>query len=127
MDVYNIPFATDWRDYVGKMSRAASIVVALIGPRWLGKGADGHMRIEDADDPVRNELEAAFAAHVPIFPVLVEGASMPRSVDLPDNLKKFSDINAANVDTGRDFNVHMARLIGSLDQILADAKLAPPK
>jgi hypothetical protein len=127
MDIYNIPFATDWRRYVDAMSRQARIVVALIGPRWLGKSTDGHVRIDDTDDPVRAELEAAFAAKVPIFPVLIDEAHMPGSVELPDGLKKLPDINAAKLDVGRDFDQHMTRIIVSLDQLLARSSPAPTK
>jgi hypothetical protein len=44
---------------------------------------------------------------------------MPRAEELPDSLKVFSSINAATVDTGRDFDHHMARLIDAIDQRLA--------
>ena len=118
MDIYNIPFATDWREQVRKMSLQGGALVVLVGPKWLGKGSDGHVRINDADDPVRNELETALGATVPIFPVLVEGASMPKALELPETLKAFADINAATIDTGRDFDDHMSRLISAIDVIL---------
>jgi hypothetical protein len=91
----------------------------VIGSNWLGKLPDGHVRINDADDPVRTELELALVAHIPIFPVLVEGAGMPSAAELPDSLKEFSNINAATVATGRDFDLHMAQLIDALDRRLA--------
>jgi hypothetical protein len=119
MDIYSIPFATDWREQVRNMSLHGGLIVAVIGPAWFGRRPDGHTRIEDVDDPVRTELETAFDANVAIFPVLVEGATMPRAADLPQSLKKLADINAATVDTGRDFDMHMARLIASLDVFLA--------
>lgn len=119
MDIHDIPFATDWREHVRDMSLHGGVVVALIGPRWLGKEPGGHVRIDDADDPVRTELETAFGANVPVFPVLVEGAIMPREAELPDRLKKLANINAAMVDVGRDFDLHMARLIDALDRLLA--------
>ena len=101
------------------MSLHGGVLVALIGPRWLGKRPDGHVRIHDIDDPVRIELETALGANIPVFPVLVEGADMPRATELPESLKKFSSINAATIDTGRDFDHHMARLIASIDERLA--------
>lgn len=119
MDVHDIPFATDWREQVREMSLRGSAVLALIGPRWLGKEPGGHVRIDDADDPVRTELEAAFGADVPVFPILVEGAIMPREAELPDSLKKLAHINAAMVDVGRDFDMHVARLIAALDVLVA--------
>jgi hypothetical protein len=119
MDVYSIPLAVDWRQRVKKMSLEGGAIVVVIGSNWLGKLPDGHVRINDADDPVRTELELALVAHIPIFPVLVEGAGMPSAAELPDSLKEFSNINAATVATGRDFDLHMAQLIDALDRRLA--------
>jgi len=56
--------------------------------------------------------------------VLVDGAAMPGSAQLPDSLKEFSDVNAATVDTGRDFVPHVSRLIESIDKRLADRMTA---
>ena len=120
MDIYSIPLATDWREQVKRMSLQGGAVVVVIGPKWLGQQLDGHVRIDDVDDPVRTELELAFQAHLPIFPVLVEGVSMPSAAELPSTLKEFSNINAASVGTGREFDQQVARLIGSIDRRLAN-------
>lgn len=119
MDVYSIPLAVDWRQRVKRMSLEGGAVVVVIGSKWLGQLPDGHVRVNDVDDPVRSELELALLAHVPIFPVLVEGATMPAAAELPDTLKEFSNINAATVSTGHDFDQHMAQLIDALDRRLA--------
>jgi len=119
MDVYSIPLAVDWRQRVKRMSLEGGAVVVVIGPQWLGQLPDGRVRINDVDDPVRTELELALVAHLPIFPVLVEGATMPSAAELPETLKEFSNINAATVSTGRDFDQHVAQLIDALDRRLA--------
>ena len=120
MDVYSIPFAANWREQVNDMSLHGGVLVALVGPRWLGPLPGGQFRIDEANDPVRMELETALRANIPVFPVLVEGATMPRAAELPDTLKVFSDVNAATVDNGRDFDQHVSRLIASIDKRLAD-------
>lgn len=118
MDVYSIPFAADWRDYVKKVSLHGGIIVAIVGPNWRGADSAGHVRLDDQTDPVRVELEAALQARVPVLPVLVEGARMPRAAELPVSIRKFSDTNAATVDTGRDFFQQMSGLIRSIDGVL---------
>jgi formylglycine-generating enzyme required for sulfatase activity len=42
---------------------------------------------------------------------------MPQPAHLPESLKNFVFLNAAPVDTGRDFHQHMERLIRGIDQI----------
>jgi hypothetical protein len=120
MDVYNVPFSANWREQVNNMSLNGGVLVALIGPRWLGPLPDGKLRIDDVYDPVRMELETALRAGIPVFPVLVEGSVMPRSAELPDSLKGFADLNAALVDNGRDFDHHVGRLISAIDRRLAN-------
>ena len=124
MDIDSIPFAIDFRDHVRDTLERSDIVLAVVGPRWRGAG-EGLARLDDADDPVRVEIELAMAAGIPIFPVLVDGATMPPAPDLPDSLKRFAFINAAPVDTGRDFHQHVDRLIRSLDQMLGAKAGAP--
>jgi len=123
LDIDSIPFAIDFRDHVRDTLRQSDVVIAVVGPRWAG-ASDGHVRIEDEDDPVRVEIELTLQSGIPLLPVLVDGAAMPSAAQLPESLKRFAFINAAPVDTGRDFHQHMDRLIASLDRILGPK--APP-
>ncbi len=124
LDIDSIPFAIDFRDHVRATLRESDVVLAVVGTRWLG-ASDEHVRIHDEDDPVRVEIEGALQAGIPLLPVLVDGATMPKAPDLPVSLQRFAFINAAPVETGRDFHQHVDRLIRSLDQILGP-KLAAP-
>ncbi|MBV9858602.1 MAG: TIR domain-containing protein [Alphaproteobacteria bacterium] len=118
MDVYSIPLATDWRQAVAEASLNGAVILAVVGPKWQGPGPDGHARIDNDDDPVRLELEIALQAGVSVLPVLVEGATMPSAGQLPPSLATFSAINAATIDTGRDFDQDVAQLIATLDRLL---------
>ena len=118
MDIDNIPFGIDFREHIQSALAQGDLLIAVIGPRWLGASADG-ARIREEADPVRVEIEAALRQKMAIVPVLVDGASMPKPEELPDTLKEFAFINAAPIDIGRDFRQHMERLIRTMDQILA--------
>src|SRR6185295_134175 len=85
---------------------------------WLGPRPEGRDRMHDENDPVRVEVETALGQHLSVIPVLVDGAAMPTPDELPEALSAFSYLNAAPVDTGRDFHQHMDRLIRSIDRIL---------
>jgi hypothetical protein len=56
-----------------------------------------------------------------VIPVLVDGASMPRSGDLPDDLKLLADRNALEV-RHTSFQADSERLITALDQTLKEAR-----
>lgn len=126
LDIYSIPLATHWFNRVKQASLRGRIVVALIGRRWVGKLANGSLRIKQEGDPVRLEIETALQAHVPIFPVLIDGAEMPSESELPSSLRSFSAINAALIGSGRDFDADMARLLRAIDRRLAEARVATP-
>jgi len=126
LDIYSIPWAANWTERVKQASVRGQILLALIGRNWLGRTSDGRVRINDEADPVRLEIETALQAHVPVFPVLLDGASMPKATELPDGLKSLSSINAISVDAGRDFDVDMARLLQLLDQRLASPTAVSP-
>ena len=117
MDVDNIPFGTDFRSHIRETLQRSDILIAVIGPKWLGANADGNSRMQEKTDPVRVEIETALERKIPILPVLVDGAKMPESTELPIEFGSFAYLNAAEVATGRDFRSHMERLIGAIDQV----------
>ena len=55
---------------------------------------------------------------VPILPVLIDGAMMPDPEQLPDSIKEFAFLNALEIESGRDFKVHIQRLFGAVAQLL---------
>jgi branched-chain amino acid transport system substrate-binding protein len=130
MDVDNIPFGTDFREHIRESLLTSDILLAIVGSHWLAAGSDGQSRIKQTTDPVRIEIETALQARVPIIPVLVDGTSMPQPHDLPETLERFCYLNAAEIESGRDFHHQLDRLIRSLDQIVAAkaaARVSVPK
>ena len=119
MDIDAIPVGVDFRKYIAEILRETDVLIALIGPTWIGKDDHGNVRIADEGDPVRVEVEAALQLEKRIMPVLIEPGVMPKPSELPESLAELCYLNAAQVDIGRDFNSHMDRLIASLDALLA--------
>jgi hypothetical protein len=118
MDVDNIPFGIDFRAHIQSALAQAQVLVAVVGPQWLGAGQDGNSRIQEEDDPVRVEIETALRQSIPVIPVLVNGAGMPAAAALPESLKNFAFLNAAPIDAGRDFRPHVDRLVQSIGNVL---------
>ena len=124
MDIDSILLGFDYRKQMKDALAENKVMVAVIGPKWLGgRGKDA--RINADNDPVRIELETALQQGTAIIPVLVGGATMPKAADLPESLQELCYINAGEVDGGRDFRQHMSRLINGIDQILKTSESPP--
>jgi hypothetical protein len=126
MDVEDIPFGSDFRDHIRNELLRSDVLLVIVGREWLGKDGDG-ARIQSETDPVRIEVETALQNSIPVIPVLVNGAQIPEPSDLPESLRSFAFLNAATVDAGRDFHVHMDRLVVAIDAVEAARrkKIAP--
>jgi TIR domain len=127
LDTDDIPASVDFRQHINETLLKTSIVLAIVGPRWLGVGADGNNLIGDESDPVRIEVETALRQRVPIIPVLIDTARMPDPEQLPSVLKDFAFKNALRVDTGQDFEYHMDRLVKKSDSFLSSTTLVAPQ
>jgi hypothetical protein len=117
MDIDSIPLGTDFRDYIQKELGQSDIVLVVMGRQWLGTGDP--RRIDDEHDYVRIEVETALQQQIPVVPVLVDGAQMPSPADLPVSIRSLTFRNAAQIDAGRDFHIHVDRLIRSIEQLVA--------
>lgn len=88
MDVDSLRPGEDWVDAVEGAVTRCDVLLAIIGPDWVGAAdGEGNRRLNKELDRVRLEIEAALRNSKPVIPVLVEGASMPSSEDLPDTLR----------------------------------------
>ena len=119
IDIDKIPAGIDFREHIQEVWRHTDVVVAVIGAQWLGTDAAGASRFAQENDPVRVEIETAIALDVSLIPVLIEGTKMPSAAALPESFKDFVFLNAAEVSSGRDFHLHLDRLIAEIDDTLA--------
>ena len=102
---------------------SCDVLLVLIGDRWLTvTGQDGRRRLDNPDDFVRLEIEAALSRDVPVIPILVEGARMPRADELPASLSKLARRQALELSPSRSMS-DTGRLLRVLDGVLADAQI----
>ncbi len=125
-DIDDIPAGIDFRVHINEVLRSTHILLAIVGPAWLGAISGGNERIQEESDPVRVEVETALRRRVPVIPVLIGPTRMPSADQLPPSLKDFAFRNAVKIDTGQDFDYHMDRLIKAMDGILNLAPKPPP-
>src|SRR5262249_38172060 len=97
---------------------ATDVLLAIVGPRWLGRGEGGESRIDNEADPVRVEIELALKRQIPIIPVIVGKGEMPTTAELPASMVDFAFRHSVTVDGGRDFDHHVSSLIRALEDLL---------
>lgn len=89
MDIDTIQPGTDFAEALRSAVGSCDVLLAMIGPNWpIVTNPEGQRRLEDPNDWVRTELTAALNRSVPVIPVLVGGASLPKVGTLPAELKK---------------------------------------
>lgn len=124
MDVEGIPPGSDFRQHITSRIDEAKVLLALIGSNWLrASGPKG--RLDDQNDFVRKELEAAFERGVPVIPGLLGNTPMPRAEDLPNSIARLAYLNPTRVNDGADFQRHIERLMLELEVRLG--VLSPPE
>jgi hypothetical protein len=129
LDIDAIDPGLDFRVVLRQAIEACDVVLVVIGPGWLeAREPDGSRRLDQPNDYVRLEIEAALDRDIRIIPVLVEGAQMPTANQLPDELVPLCYRNA--VEMGKHFHTEAAALIVKLERIeqakLKDASAPTP-
>jgi hypothetical protein len=104
MDIDAIALGEDFVEAIETTVGKCDVLIAVIGNNWLtSKDDHGDRRLENPEDFVRMEIGAALKRKIRVIPVLVDGALMPRSNDLPEDLKPLVRRNALQItDTSFD-------------------------
>jgi hypothetical protein len=102
MDVAAIEPGRDFRRAIDEQVTSCGVLLALIGKNWLSAtNQSGARRLDDPMDFVRLETASALKRDIPVVPVLVHGAGMPRAQDLPDDIKELSFRNGVELTHAR--------------------------
>ncbi|GAB4481804.1 MAG: hypothetical protein Kow00124_29960 [Anaerolineae bacterium] len=117
-DVDSIPLGADFRQVIDGAVGGCAVVLAIIGRGWLSARDEGGRRLDDPADFVRLEIESALRRGIPVIPVLVSGAVMPRETELPQALRELTYRNGTPVRPDPDFHADVDRLIRALDNLL---------
>ncbi len=126
IDVHDIPAGRDFVEVLTERVGRCDALVAVIGRDWLAiADKNNRRRLDDPNDFVRIEIEAALGRNVPVIPVLVEGAVMPQAEDLPDALKKLARRHGVEISHNR-FDSDVERLTDALARIHGVDPKRPP-
>jgi hypothetical protein len=125
IDVDSIEPGLDFTESIERAVDASEVLLAVIGPQWLMITDEvGQRRLDDSEDVVRLEIEAALRRGIRVIPLLVEDARMPRSQELPESLGSLAHRNGLAL-RHESFHDDSARLLKTLDKILAEEQPKP--
>lgn len=123
-DVDSIEPGDDFIEVITSAVGSCDVLLALIGDRWLTiADEDGRRRLDNPDDFVRLEIEAALMRNVRVIPILVDGANMPRTSELPPTLAALVRRQALELNPNQ-FTFDTNRLFKVLDKTLAEVRTA---
>jgi Tfp pilus assembly protein PilF len=118
MDVDTVEPGADFAAAIAREVDSCDVLIALIGPTWSTiADRQGRRRLDDPDDFVVLEIQAALEREILVIPVLVDGAVMPDRDDLPEGLQGFARRNAVRLDH-ETFRSDVATLLDAVERIL---------
>jgi hypothetical protein len=117
MDVDAIEPGLDFVESLENAVGSCDVVLALIGRGWLGStsGTSGP-RLQDVNDFVRLEIDAALARGIRVIPILVQGACMPTPEELPESTRGLARRNALELSDLR-WHYDCEQLLDVLDRL----------
>jgi len=109
--------ADDWQQRIDQALRAATVVIAVIGPSWLRiTDEHGRRRIDDKDDWVQNEIRYALENNITLLPILLSRTPVPVSSALPDCIQKLVNRQAFELRDER-WETDLALLLSRLEEL----------
>src|SRR5262249_26477230 len=115
IDIDSIPPGADFVEILEQQVGACEIVLALIGPGWIGNAdpKTGRRRLDNPKDFVRIEICAALSRGIPVVPVLLDGTPMPEVDQLPEDMRMLTR-KQAEIVAYHTFETDVNRLIRRL-------------
>ena len=121
MDIDAIALGEDFVEAIETTVAECDVLIAVIGNNWLtSKDGHGNRRLDNPEDFVRMEIGAALKRKIRVIPVLVDGALMPQSTDLPEDLRPLVRRNALLI-TDTSFDGDCQRLAAAIKLVLEKA------
>jgi tetratricopeptide (TPR) repeat protein len=120
-DVDNIEPGEDFVERIAAAVGSCDVLLVLIGPQWLTiTDENGQHRLDNPEDYVRLEIEAALKRKIRVIPILVDDALMPRANQLPASLAALVRRNAVEINP---LTFDTKRLMATVHKTLAELKV----
>ncbi len=117
MDIDTLEPGVDFVEVLQRTVASCDVLLAVVGVQWLAiKDEEGRTRLSNPEDFVALEIGTALDRQdIRVVPILVGGARMPRSVELPERLSGLTKRHALILpDMG--FHEALGKLIQSIER-----------
>jgi TIR domain len=120
MDVDGVHLGVDFVKHLTEEVARCDVLLAVIGRSWVDfPDETGARRLDNPADFVRVELRAALQRDIPVIPVLINGARVPRRDLLPADIAPLAVRNGLDV-RHVSFHTDLNRLVRELKPKAAD-------
>src|SRR5215469_1450459 len=115
-DKEDIGGGVSWKQQVlGTIGRDSALLV-LIEKNWASvTDAQGRLRLNQRDDPMRLEVADGLRVGATVIPILLENADMPGETELPEEIRAMADLNALKLRDG-DWEHDIDTICGLLEK-----------
>jgi hypothetical protein len=114
IDTENVGWGEDFVEAITSAAESCAVMIALVSPRW-SRGAGGQL---DLDDYVRLEVATALGRKIRVIPIPIQGASMPKPKELPDDLAPLARLNAIPLSDDARWERDVEDLVKTLEKLL---------
>ena len=124
-DLETLEPGEDFMDKVKNVLASCDVMLVIIGRDWLIKDSKGVPRIMNSRDWVRFEVRSALQRNIKVMPILIDGATMPHTSKLPEDLQSlprrhFIEVRTDDIETGA------SKIIKAIDPRGKYRKVEPP-
>jgi TIR domain len=120
-DVDSFALGRDFRKAIEDCLGQCGVLLGVVGKQWLQTtDPAGTRRLDKSDDLGRFEIATALRREIPVIPVLVQGATVPKADELPSDLENFSFRNSFELSHAR-WNSDVQALVDKLRPLMRPA------
>ena len=122
IDVDTLEAGRDFVEAIDQAVASSGVLIAVIGRHWATVTDDrGRRRLEHPEDFVGLEIRSALGRGIRVIPVLVGGAGLPSSPELPEGLAPLARRQAHELSDTR-WRYDVEKLISVVDGALREAE-----
>jgi formylglycine-generating enzyme required for sulfatase activity len=130
LDRDSIDYGAAFPDRLKQAVQDSKLLLVVMGSTWLSvRDGKGKRRLDSPDDWVRKEIALALEMGRYVVPILLDGAAMPSSKELPQTIQKLAELNAYYLSTRQSRNLFEAgidEIINLIEKQVPELKPEPP-